>query len=274
MDDIKVLFENKVTKLDSIKKMIGGLSNNMFLINETYVWRVFQNKLSNPNHEIYVMENLPYYEIYYYDSNNICYKFIEGVKKDYENYNKSIKLVIDKMIEINKLGLQSPHFWTCKVPSWFKLLKEEQKKSVEVIYQKINKLLIFDEKDNVFCHNDLIIGNVIFFEEKIFIIDWEFSGINYYYYEIGNLICEYFSNYDIQTYEFDKIDDNIIQVFLGYYKKETSSENIAKVKVGILMSHFVWYLYSLIMKENPIDDSFDYLRFGLERLIQLKKYLK
>ena len=60
------------------------------------------------------------------------------------------------------------------------------------------------QKELVFCHNDLNLGNMIIDERnEIQFIDYEFSGLNFLGYEFGNLFNELASEYepDFQFFE-------------------------------------------------------------------------
>lgn len=49
----------------------------------------------------------------------------------------------------------------------------------------------------VFCHNDLLLGNVIYSkeEDRVTFIDYEYSGLNYQAYDIGNHFAEFVGTY-------------------------------------------------------------------------------
>ena len=59
MDNVLELFSTNVEKVFSIKKLSGGLSNDIYLINEKFIWKVFRNLyLINHQNEIEVIKNL------------------------------------------------------------------------------------------------------------------------------------------------------------------------------------------------------------------------
>lgn len=43
----------------------------------------------------------------------------------------------------------------------------------------------------VFCHNDLLLGNVINHEGRVTFIDYEYAGCNYQAFDIGNHFTEF-----------------------------------------------------------------------------------
>ena len=59
----------------------------------------------------------------------------------------------------------------------------------EVAWLK-NKMKSFREWKVAFCHNDLLAGNIIFKEDKVDFIDYEYGSYNYVLFDIGNHMCE------------------------------------------------------------------------------------
>jgi len=47
-----------------------------------------------------------------------------------------------------------------------------------------------------FCHNDLLLANILYDQEKhsIHFIDFEYAGLNYLAYDIANHFCEFAGN--------------------------------------------------------------------------------
>ena len=276
-EKVKELFEKYVDKVYKIKNLKGGLSNDLFLINGKYVWRIFMNSLIDHKNEIIAMEKLDYFSIYHKDQKNICYKFIKGNNIDKASYKIRLKEVFKEVRKIHKLKIKTPHIWHGLIPKWLhKIQKKDIKNMLALEFDKINKKLskLHVKEDNVFCHNDLIPGNVLFKDKKCFIIDWEFAGVNYYFFELGNMICENHIDYDKQEYNFDLINKKLIKKVIKYYDNADgiSAENkIKKLKMGIRMSHLFWTIYSFAKLEKTKDDKFDYLKYAKSRINQLVK---
>ena len=77
---VQQLFETNIENINIIKKLSGGLSNEIYLINNKYIWKIFKNKyLFDHKSEKDIFNNLREYHLYYYDENNICYNYIEGI---------------------------------------------------------------------------------------------------------------------------------------------------------------------------------------------------
>lgn len=68
--------------------------------------------------------------------------------------------------------------------------------SLEELYKDFNVLynhLKQTQSPVVFCHNDLLLGNVIYTEEeqKVTFIDYEYAACNFQGFDIGNHFTEY-----------------------------------------------------------------------------------
>ena len=44
MDIVKQLYTLNIGDITDIKKLSGGLSNEIYLINNLYIWKIFKNK--------------------------------------------------------------------------------------------------------------------------------------------------------------------------------------------------------------------------------------
>ena len=270
------LFEKNIKKLKIIKKLNGGVSNDLFLINDTYVWRVFSNRLIDHKYEVKIMEKLDYFSIFYKDKKNICYKFIDGHKKENASYNLCLEAVLKEVRNIHKIKVKTPHIWHSLIPDWMGLISDKKLKGLlKKKYKRINKKLtqLDVQNDSVFCHNDIIAGNVLFNKKKCFVIDWEFAGVNYYFSELGNIICEHHMDYEREAYNLDAIDIDLIKKVLRYYngKAKIADKKIAKIELGINMSHFIWALYAFVKMENSVVSNFNYAKLAQARINQLNK---
>lgn len=72
----------------------------------------------------------------------------------------------------------------CRLPS-----KKDLTKEFEWLVEHLDKL----NNPIVFCHNDLLLANVLYDEEthKVHFIDFEYAGPNYQAYDIANHFSEF-----------------------------------------------------------------------------------
>ena len=80
MDIVKQLYTLNIGDITDIKKLSGGLSNEIYLINNLYIWKIFKNKyLFNHISEKKIIESSPHLQLYYFDNDNICYNLLKVV---------------------------------------------------------------------------------------------------------------------------------------------------------------------------------------------------
>ena len=113
----------------------------------------------------------------------------------------------------------------------------------------------------VFCHNDLLLGNVVYTEERnsVTFIDYEYADVNFRDFDIGNHFAEFpgvdDNGIDYSKYPSPDYQRAWIRVYLEEHKEaavtddevETLYKNANKFA---LSSHFLWALWSLIQAEH------------------------
>ena len=273
MERIKLLYESNIKKITSIKKLSGGLSNEIYLINNFFLWKIFKNKyLFNHLSEKKIIEESAHLQLHYWDNDNICYTFIEGDNIDNTFFKNNFDQIIALTKKYHELDIKIDNFWYDIIPKWLSVLPDTHlsfttKKELQNKYQEINKILMdYNNEKVVVCHHDIHSGNIIKkFNNNLELIDLEFSFLNYYFVDLGNIICEYYTNYDLETYNYQLIDESIITKTLELYGKEINEKNIQKIKLGIKISHYYWCLWGLIIDFNGGETNFNYKKFAKER---------
>ncbi len=201
--NIKEVFKD-ITKKEvrSSSYLEGGISNDNYLFNDSYVLRV-----PKPNPEDAVS--------YSHEKNN--YKLIEPLKisekllyldeehgfkitkyihntRFYEVINEEVMNSVAKM-------LKKLHTSNIKVPYGYKMFarlnsyksKIDEKYYLNPVYEdKIIKEVqkIFPKEELTFCHNDLVRGNLLFRFNTSFIIDWENGAMNNPLFDLASFISE------------------------------------------------------------------------------------
>ncbi|KAL8480244.1 hypothetical protein ACS0TY_026461 [Phlomoides rotata] len=162
---------------------------------------------------------------------------------------------------------------------------EKQKKYEIISFGEINKdiadLKVMTDRFNapvVFCHNDLLSGNLMLNdnEDKLYFIDFEYGSYNYRGFDIGNHFNEY-AGYDCD-YRMYPSKDEQYNFFRHYLRPDRPNEVLdkelealyAETNTYMLASHLYWALWALIQaKMSPID--FDYLGYFFLRYEEYKK---
>ncbi|XP_035885680.1 choline kinase alpha isoform X3 [Phyllostomus discolor] len=144
----------------------------------------------------------------------------------------------------------------------------------------------------VFCHNDCQEGNILLLEgreksenQKLMLIDFEYSSYNYRGFDIGNHFCEWMYDYTYEKYPFFRADTlrfptrrqqlHFISSYLAAFPSESenlSNEEKAAMEEEMLMevnrfalaSHFFWGLWSIVQaKISSIE--FGYMEYAQAR---------
>lgn len=280
MENIYSLFLKHVSKIETIKKLSGGLSNDIYLINDNYIWKKIKNKyLFDHNNEKEIMNESEQFNLFYHDNDNMCYNFIKGENITREYFNNNLNDILIKLKSYHQINVKTETFWEEIIPKWLDLLPEKLKLSSKEelinIYHKITAKInqVKDKNDLVLCHQDVHSANIIKNDKCLSFIDLEFSFTNYYFVDLGNLICEVFTDYQNQVFTYENINDQIKHDVLKiYFNNEYSNFELDKINIGILISHFYWCLWGILIDINQKVKEFDYLKFAEIRLKFLKKY--
>lgn len=277
MDIVKDLFSTNIEKLVSIKRLSGGLSNDIYLINNKFIWKVFRNLyLIDHKNEIEVIKNLSDINLYYSDSLNICFDFKQGINITKSYFFDNIEIILKKLKEFHELKLNNvKHFWFDIIPLWILQLPDDcticSKNEIKLLYKNLSdKLLSFGvNNDIVICHHDIHPGNIIINNEKINFIDLEFSFNNYYFIDVANTLCELYTDYDNEIYTYNEINNDIIIKFIELYNNQDM--DVDKMKLGIEISHFYWMIWGLLINSKDKVSKFDYFKFAKARYEFLPK---
>ncbi|TBT98850.1 choline/ethanolamine kinase [Hamiltosporidium magnivora] len=222
---------------------LAGISKN----NKILILKIFKedsNKLIDREREhnnILMLHNYKLApQIIFTFSNGFCIEYVPGtdLEPKYNTFPHTYKLV--------QPSLSTHH----------KILEELQ------ILKIINNLKIKIENKKcklAFCHNDLLASNIIVGEDnKIYFIDYEYSGINYASFDIANHFCEYagYSN------SFENIPCEIeIKKFLEIYCFKDSLILYEEVLLFIPVAHIFWGLWGL----NKRGD-FDFYGYAISKI--------
>ncbi|KAJ3271863.1 Ethanolamine kinase [Terramyces sp. JEL0728] len=129
------------------------------------------------------------------------------------------------------------------------------------------------ESPVVFCHNDLLSGNLIYNSEQdsCAFIDYEYGCPNYRGFDIGNHFCE-FGGFDCDWTKYP--DEAFQKAWLKEYLSAKGEGVVGDAKLDAvyrevlafsLAAHFFWSLWALIQAEIS-DIDFDYIEYAVMRL--------
>ena len=102
------------------------------------------------------------------------------------------------------------------------------------------------------CNNDLLAANIIDDGQRLWLIDYEYSGMNEASFELGNIWSE-------STLPEDSLD----LLVHSYWDREDPAK-VARARLWALMSKYGWTLWASIQAAvSPIE--FDYWSWGMEK---------
>jgi thiamine kinase-like enzyme len=102
------------------------------------------------------------------------------------------------------------------------------------------------------CNNDLLAGNFVDDGNKVWLIDYEYSGNNDACFELGNTSTEC------------DLDDDQVEALVAAYFGRTSPAELARVRLQALVSAYGWSLWGAIQSSASTID-FDFDSWGRER---------
>lgn len=201
---IKKTFEECMNKeVRSCVELTDGFSNENFLINDAYVLR-----LPLPNGDTTISrknEKKVYETIFSINiSEKLCYFDVKtGIKvtKFVHNpiiykttpTNEQILLVAKSLKKLHRAKLIVPFDYDAlkRLKTYKKTLSKDLYINEEFekrIIEEFNKFYLLE--DVTLCHNDLVQGNLLFKFNGLTIIDWEYSSMNSFYFDLASFISE------------------------------------------------------------------------------------
>jgi thiamine kinase-like enzyme len=263
-----------------IDALTGGITNKLFRIQisngEEYVIRVYGEKTDLFIDRHVEMENILLMEpsgvtprlIKYIPERNVTIvEFIAGTP--FKNEDFLAEDLIEKIVR----PIQLIHNSGVKLSRLFDPLEETRKlykilKGVGPEYTEFDILGTLDILGKISaisrirpssylpCHNDLLADNFIMVEnqnryrEPVYLIDWEYAGMNTPYYEISDMFQEIIVP--------KQIEDKILR---AYWEDSNMDEHFLKTDMFRPFPDIYWFLWSLI-QQNISCIKFDFYNYG------------
>jgi thiamine kinase-like enzyme len=119
-------------------------------------------------------------------------------------------------------------------------------------FKDIEQVLSLTDQTTVPCNNDLLAGNFVEDGDKVWLIDYEYSGNNDPCFELGNV----WSECQLTT-------DQLDELVTTYYGKRLRHK-IARARLQGIVSKYGWTLWGAIQSaSSPLD--FDFWGWAMER---------
>ncbi|MBC7630233.1 phosphotransferase [Aeromicrobium sp.] len=119
-------------------------------------------------------------------------------------------------------------------------------------FARIEAALAVSPVPTVPCNNDLLAGNFVDDGDKLWLIDYEYSGNNDPFFELGNIWTEC------------GLDDDHLAELVTSYVGHESPVLLARARLGAVTSRYGWSLWGFIQAAT-LDDDFDFRGWGQER---------
>ena len=266
---------NKVPLLEnrtSIKELSGGLTNRNFLVQtpvDKYVARVSSNSSSllsidrgsefinstiagNGGVGAKVLDYLPVEGL-------LLISYISGKTFGAEDVGANLPRIATSLQNLHALEVFDHEFNMFNTQKNYLKIVQEQGFRVpdgyldfEPMVAQIKKAFEVLFEGLVPCNNDLLPGNFIDDGQKIWLIDYEYSGNNDACFEIGNVWAEAFL--PIEALE------TLVSAYYGGYRPD----KVARAWLWALMAKYGWTLWASI--QNSVSDiEFDFWEWGMSK---------
>jgi thiamine kinase-like enzyme len=118
-------------------------------------------------------------------------------------------------------------------------------------FAEIKKVLAVHDEPTVPCNNDLLAENFIDDGEKVWLIDYDYSGNNDACFELGNSWAEC------------RLDDEHLEELVTAYFGGPRPEKVARARLQAVVSQYGWSLWGFIQNAiSPLD--YDFWEWAME----------
>ena len=266
---------NKVERLrprTSITELSGGLTNRNFLVqtpDEKYVARVSSNSSSllsiDRGSEFInstiagkgkvgaeVLDYLP-------GEGLLLISYIKGKTYGAEDVGANLKRIATSLLSLHALDSFDHEFNMFTTQKNYQAIVQEQGFRLPEGYldfgskvDEIKRAMSVLFEGLVPCNNDLLPGNFIDDGQKIWLIDYEYSGNNDACFEIGNVWAEAFLPIDAL--------EELVSAYYGEYRPD----KVARAWLWALMAKYGWTLWASI-QSSVSDLDFDFWEWGMSK---------
>ncbi|WP_291255775.1 sugar phosphate nucleotidyltransferase [Fusobacterium sp.] len=282
IEEIKYIFLEEMKEIDTnIERIeaLGGMTNRNYLIttnDRKYVLRKSgegTSEIINRSNEI---ENCSKVKSLDIDANLLVFnketgvKITEYIEKAQTLNPDTIVLYLDKVAKILR-KLHSANIEFNNKFDVFKEIEKYEKLSIELngkfyegytdIKKKVLELKKKMEKLNiqlVSCHNDTVPENFIRSNDRVYLIDWEYSGINDPMWDLAAASIES---------RMKKVDEEKLLYF--YFNREATKEEKLRLHINKIYQDFLWSIWTILKEAKGVS----FGSYGIDRFNNAKKRL-
>jgi thiamine kinase-like enzyme len=124
--------------------------------------------------------------------------------------------------------------------------------------ERIEQAMARDVPEAAACHNDLLAENFILGQDgRMWVIDWEYGGVNDPYYDLGVLCAE------------NPLTEDEERAVIVRYCDGMDESRYARMMLYKIVSDLWWSLWAMLQARLSHID-FDYFSYGMDRVARLK----
>ena len=230
----------------SLKKLTNALTNQVYKLSindKHYVIRI-SNELNNKlfdrkleKHVISLVKDFDCETIYYNEENGLKISIF------LDNCTCFQECILPNKIELFAEVLSSFHNKNISVDQSFNILKTYNnfKDNTDSLIYNLNKYeYILDDIDQyepkILCHNDLVSGNILYQENRCYLIDYEYAKNNHSYFDVMSFITE--NNLS---------DSDRIKFYNAYFKKDIDQYQISLLTKFENAHNLLWCMWAMMM---------------------------
>lgn len=257
--DIKEIFETETgKKARSIKKIEGGFNNDNYLINDAYILRLLkENEDETIDHtkeaEIYknILTSFPLAEkiVFFSEDGTIkISRFIHGSRPYKDSLDETqILSIVRALKKLRKNDYQtSQHYDAIGKLETYKRTFNKDEEIDQTLETKTKEEFakILSKDSEIFSHNDLVRGNMLFSFNGVKLIDREYASMNSSYFDIASIISENGLNLQQKEYFLKK-----------FYGTKLNLSLRKKIGITILFQDILFYYranYMFLKRKDSI----------------------
>jgi len=124
--------------------------------------------------------------------------------------------------------------------------------------ERVREALADPEHDPVPCHNDLLPANVLFAEDRAWLLDYEYAGMNDVFFDLGNLSVNSELGHDAE--------EHLLELYFGHL----TNTSWARLQLMKMMSEFREGMWAVVQQAISSLDT-DFVSYANERLANCER---
>lgn len=245
------------TSVKSISYIPSGITNDNYLVNNEFIIKIKDQRVNYGNDipsEIKVSKlanEAGLSPAHYFFPEFIKVDFIDNTSYlSIDNYQQHLSLLVQAIKTLHRFNVKNITSF-----NMFDRLKFYKQKSGILTFLPNEEIIIelakndYDKANKTLCHNDLVNGNILIQKQKLFLIDFEYAGINDPDFDVVSFLSE-------NAF----VDESVKEAFLQtYYQNEIIPTT--KLDHYFRFADLLWYYWGLYAFQQTKKSDFHGNRF-------------